>query len=155
MAGERDLQNNLAIRYLGWASLNTGDTETFGVVDTSKMRNLAFMVAPEEAIEALDDVGILIEDSPDNITWTQVADNKLLPADGSNDIVVATTGVYTQVVGVASHDRYVRLSLIATMVDKAHQEVLLIDVAAIMVPEQLAMFDWDPIQVLASTDGNP
>jgi len=155
MAGERDHQSTLAVRYLWYQDVKVGRI-TYPVVDTDKMRSLTFGLQLEDEPDPADDVDIIIEDSKDNITWTRVPDYKLLPSEDGpqHKVVIPASGAgapyeYAQTIGVVSHDRFVRLALVGYVVKKSY----LIDVTAIMIPEDQAFRKWDPKSLIL--DGNP
>jgi hypothetical protein len=156
MALERDNQSVIALRYLWYETVTNNATQSFGPVDTHGMRSLTFGLMLEDAPDPADVINIFVYDSPDGITWTQVPDYKLLPTEGGPQHVVVipamgTTPPYTycQTVGVPSCERYVRLDLFGSSVKGSP----LIDVVAMMIPEDQAFRLWDPESLIL--DGQP
>ena len=158
MALERDNQSVIALSYLWYHTPSQGVTVNFGPVDTHGMRSLTFGLMLEDALDPADVINIFVFDSPDGITWTAVPDYKLLPTEGivnGQHVVVSpavgTTPPYTysQTVGVPSCERYVRLDLFGSSVKGSP----LIDVVAMMIPEDQAFRLWDPESLIL--DGQP
>ena len=86
------------------------------VVDTQGMDAVAFLFIPD-TLGALDAISFGAQDSPDNSAFTAVDRIKILPTrdQETGNLLQIMPGVYEQVFGVVSGERYVKPTLTTTV----------------------------------------
>lgn len=151
MALERDNQHIEAVVKVGSYDLVESVETVTAAVDTKGMRSITFVFVPVWTLDDGDEIYLGAEDSPDNVTFTDVPYYKLLPTEKLPDMtMVAAQNGYLQTMGVESAERYVRVTINPDTLTQREENAVV--VYAIMHPENLAFRDWDPGAV---SDGNP
>ena len=155
MSLERDLQSDSAVIGLEDVTIDqAGTTYSTTIIDTQWFRNFMVVVKPSREIDedtAIDDFRIVFRDSPDNVTYTAVAQGKVLPTrnfDAAGQLCFNAVAPYEQTFGLTAVERYVEVGVIGAVV----KEAITFNVLVVMQPEQKDFKDYDPGVV---TDGLP
>ena len=155
MSLERDLQADSAVIELEDVVIDQAKTSySTTIIDTQWFRNFMVIVKPSRTISedtAVDDLRVVFRDSPDAVTYTAVAQGKVLPTrnyDAGGQLCFNAVAPYEQTFGLTSVERYVEVGILGAVVDSA----ITFEILVVMQPEQKDFKDYDPGVV---TDGLP
>jgi hypothetical protein len=109
MALERDIQSELRVTEMDTITVPDANPYTGSAFDCQGVRGIDFVVLMADGALAGYDIDISFQDSPDGVTWTAVADDKVLPRDiASYQILDLDADGKYQCWGVTSVERYIR-----------------------------------------------
>lgn len=115
MSLERDLQSELRVLEEQTITIPNPSTVDGTAIDTQWARAIVFVIKPGEVIDT-DVITFGLKESTDNVTFTAVDSDKILPRDLANlNLANPSNGAY-QTFGVTSVERYLKVSLTGTTV---------------------------------------
>lgn len=146
----RDLQSEIAVLVETDTITASAPVSAFTAIDTWGFGDVSFAVALNRALTLPADVTeFTITESDDNVTYTAVADDKVLPVSGQTDqMLINPVSPYKQTFGVISNKRYVKPVLTGTATLTAD---LIATVVTMMKPLQRAFVGFKT----GNSDGQP
>lgn len=121
MSLERDIQHNKPVLDVEGVTVSAKDTPVLSatVIDTQGMRGILIAVDPSRELGAVatEAFRFYAMDSPDGVTYTQVAETKILPTrnyDADGQLIINPVAPFLQTFGIISCERYLQIGVQAT-----------------------------------------
>lgn len=126
MSLERDMQSKIAVIDMEGVTVSEKDVAAVSttVIDTQGFRAIQIAVEPSRELDAVttEAFRFYAEDSPDGVTYTQVAEIKILPTrnyDADGQLIINAVAPYLQTFGITSVQRYLQIGVISTLYNQS------------------------------------